>query len=52
VKGTKKLPGVGEIFVPGERGARRARQHRESGMIEIEDNLLAELRKVAGVEQG
>jgi LDH2 family malate/lactate/ureidoglycolate dehydrogenase len=50
VKGTKKLPGVEEIFVPGERGSRRARQHRESGMIEIEDNLLEELRSVAGVE--
>lgn len=52
VKGRKKLPGVGEIFVPGERGAQCARQHRESGTIEIEDNLLAELRKVAGVEKG
>jgi LDH2 family malate/lactate/ureidoglycolate dehydrogenase len=47
VKGTRKLPGVREIFVPGERGAHRARQHRESGMIEVEDNLLAELRAVA-----
>lgn len=52
VKGTKKLEGVGEIFLPGEQGARRARQHQESGMIEVEDNLLAELRKAAGVEQG
>lgn len=51
VKATKKLPGVREIFVPGEQGARRARQHRETGMIDIEDNLLAELRKAAGVEQ-
>lgn len=51
IKGTKKLPGVGELFVPGERGTRRARQHQESGKIEIEDNLLAELRKVAGAEQ-
>lgn len=48
IKGTKKLPGVGDIFLPGERGASRARKHRESGLIEIEDNLLAELRNVAG----
>jgi L-2-hydroxycarboxylate dehydrogenase (NAD+) len=48
VKGTRKLPGVEEIFVPGERGSRLARQHRESGMIDVEDNLLAELRAVAG----
>jgi len=51
VKATKKLPGVREIFVPGEQGARRARRHRETGMIDIEDNVLAELRKAAGVEQ-
>ena len=50
VKSTKRLPGVKEILVPGERGSRRARECLESGELEIEDNLLAELRKVAGVE--
>jgi len=49
VKSTKKLPGVDEIFVPGERESRLARQRQESGLIEVEDNLLAQLRKVAGV---
>jgi len=48
VKGTKKLPGVEDIFTPGERGSRLARLRLASGQIEIEDNLLAELRKVAG----
>jgi LDH2 family malate/lactate/ureidoglycolate dehydrogenase len=48
VKGTRRLPEVDEILVPGERGARLARQRLASGEIEIEDNLLAELRKVAG----
>jgi LDH2 family malate/lactate/ureidoglycolate dehydrogenase len=48
VKGTRKLPGVADIFVPGERGSLLARQRLESGEIEIEDNLLAGLRKVAG----
>jgi L-2-hydroxycarboxylate dehydrogenase (NAD+) len=48
VKGTQKLPGVEEIFVPGERGNRQAADIRASGMIEVEDNLLEELRKVAG----
>ena len=47
VKSTKKLPGVEEIFVPGEKEARLVRQRKESGMIEVEDNLLSELRKVA-----
>jgi L-2-hydroxycarboxylate dehydrogenase (NAD+) len=48
VKSTKKLPGVDEIFMPGERESRLVRQRRESGQVEVEDNLLAELRKVAG----
>jgi LDH2 family malate/lactate/ureidoglycolate dehydrogenase len=39
---------VDEIFVPGERESLLARQRQESGTIEVEDNLLAELRKVAG----
>jgi L-2-hydroxycarboxylate dehydrogenase (NAD+) len=47
VKVTKKLPGVDEIFVPGERGNRQAAEIRASGMIEVEDHLLQELRKVA-----
>jgi L-2-hydroxycarboxylate dehydrogenase (NAD+) len=50
VKSTKKLTGVNEIFVPGEMESHLARQRRESGIIEVEDNLLAELRKVAGVQ--
>jgi L-2-hydroxycarboxylate dehydrogenase (NAD+) len=48
VKSTKRLPGVDEIFVPGERENRLARERQESGLIEVEDNLLAELRKVVG----
>ena len=44
----KKLPNVTEIFVPGERESILARKRTESGLIEVEDNLLAELRKVAG----
>jgi L-2-hydroxycarboxylate dehydrogenase (NAD+) len=47
VKSTKKMPGVDEIFVPGERENRLARVRSETGQIEVEDNLLAELRKVA-----
>jgi L-2-hydroxycarboxylate dehydrogenase (NAD+) len=48
VKATKKLPGVEEIFVPGERGNRQASRIQASGTIELEDNLLEALRKVAG----
>lgn len=47
VKGTQKLPGVDEIFVPGERGNRMTEQAENSGQIEIENNLLNELRKAA-----
>jgi len=48
VKATRKLPDVTEICLPGERGTHLATQCRASGEIEVEDNLLAELRKVAG----
>ncbi len=48
VKSTKRLPGVDEIFMPGEKENRLARARRESGLIDVEDNLLAELRKAAG----
>lgn len=47
VKNTKKLPGVSEIFMPGERGNRRTGRIIQSGKIEIEENLLEELKKVA-----
>lgn len=47
VKATAKLPGINEIFTPGERGNHQASRIRESGTIEIEDNLLAELKKAA-----
>ena len=49
MKSTKKLPGVDEIFLPGEKENALARQRLESGMIDVEDNLLAELKKAAGV---
>lgn len=49
VKSTKKLPGVDEIFLPGEKENHLARKRLQSGLIEVEDNLLAELKKVAGV---
>ncbi|HEY9162644.1 MAG TPA: Ldh family oxidoreductase [Desulfomonilia bacterium] len=49
VKSTKKLPGVDEIFLPGEKENSLARKRLQTGSIEIEDNLLAELKKVAGI---
>jgi LDH2 family malate/lactate/ureidoglycolate dehydrogenase len=48
VKSTKRLPGVDEIMVPGERGSRIAQVCLEHGEIDLEGNLLAELRNVAG----
>ena len=47
VKSTKRLPGVDEIFAPGERESRLARERHAIGLVEVEDNLLAELRRVA-----
>jgi L-2-hydroxycarboxylate dehydrogenase (NAD+) len=48
IKATKRLSGIDEILVPGERGNRQAALIKENGIIDIEDNLLGELRKVAG----
>lgn len=49
VKASKRLPGVEEIFVPGERGDRRANASRECGEIEIDEQLYEGLRARAGM---
>jgi len=46
VKASKKLPGVENIFVPGERGNRLTQERLNSGKIEIEDNLYQAIKKV------
>ena len=46
IKASKKLPGVKEIFVPGEKGNRLTQERLDAGEIEIEDNLFQELKKV------
>ncbi|KAF0221921.1 MAG: hypothetical protein FD174_252 [Geobacteraceae bacterium] len=48
VKATNKLPDVTEIYLPGERGSLLVKERMTCGEIEVEDNLLVELRKVAG----
>jgi LDH2 family malate/lactate/ureidoglycolate dehydrogenase len=48
VKATERLPGIGEILVPGERGNRQTARIQASGTIELEDNLLEALRQAAG----
>jgi len=45
IKSAKKLPGVDEIMIPGERGDRIREKILESGEIEVEDNLLKELKE-------
>lgn len=47
VKGTKKLAGVDEILVPGERGNRILDNVTRAGSIEVEDALWAALQKAA-----
>lgn len=47
VKATRKLPGVEEILVPGERGNRVLRQALEAGSVEIEDSLWNALQQAA-----
>lgn len=45
VKSARKLPGVEEIMIPGERGNKNAAENMKSGEIEIEDNLLNQLQE-------
>lgn len=52
VKSTKKLPGVEEIFAPGEKESRLAREREKIGLIDVEDNLLAALRQKAAGDVG
>lgn len=47
IKASRKVAGIEEIMLPGERGDRMTKQVIESGEIDVEDNLLNELRTVA-----
>ncbi|MBI4163914.1 MAG: Ldh family oxidoreductase [Candidatus Aenigmarchaeota archaeon] len=47
VKETKKLPGVKEIYFPGERGTKLTKENLKGGYIEIEDNLWNSLLEVS-----
>ncbi len=47
IKSTRKLPGVQEIFTPGEKGSRLTQEEISSGEIDIEDNLYSELKKAS-----
>jgi L-2-hydroxycarboxylate dehydrogenase (NAD+) len=49
VKSCSRLPGVQEIFLPGEQGDRRAAVALQKGYLEIEDRLFAQFReKITG----
>jgi len=43
IKQAKKLEGVEEVMVPGERGDKIRSKIIDSGKIEIEDNILNSL---------
>lgn len=45
IRQAKKLPGVEEVLVPGERGDRMRARILHSGEIEVEDNLMRSLQK-------
>lgn len=47
LRSSSKLPGIEQIYYPGERGRKLTEEHIAKNEIEVEDNLLAELRKVA-----
>ncbi len=47
VKSSRKLPGVDEILIPGERGNQMLEHIRQTGIIEIEDTLWTALQQAA-----
>lgn len=47
VKATERQPGVDEILLPGERGARLAAQRAASGLLPLEVNLFTALKAMA-----
>jgi LDH2 family malate/lactate/ureidoglycolate dehydrogenase len=47
IRESKRLAGVDEVMVPGERGDRIRQQILDSNEIEIEENLLMSLREFA-----
>ncbi len=47
VRSAKKLPGVGQIVTPGQRGDELTAKHLAAGEIEIEENLYNGLKAVA-----
>ncbi len=47
VKSSKRLPGIKELFLPGERGDREAERQLRSGKVEIEKNLYAGLLRIS-----
>lgn len=47
IKSAKRVKGVSEIFIPGERGNKLNAEVLALGEIEIEDNLYNELKKIA-----
>jgi L-2-hydroxycarboxylate dehydrogenase (NAD+) len=47
IKSSKKVSGVDEIYMPGEKGEKRIAHHLDIREIEVEDNLINELKQVA-----
>ena len=47
VKRLKKLPGVDEILIPGERGDRVQEQILAAGALELDERVWRELNEVA-----
>ena len=50
VKSAKKLPGINDIYLPGERENQLVKMIIKNGEIEVEDNLYQELQNVANIE--
>jgi len=49
IKGSKKLKGVKEIVIPGERGAKNKSKNEANGYLELDKELWEELRSYVEV---
>ena len=45
-KSARKIEGVKEIMFPGEKGNKLTKERAESGEIDIEENLLKQLKEI------
>ena len=44
IKGLKRLPGVPQVYMPGERGSATHARHKQQGYLTLNSGMVAKLR--------